>query len=108
MHSPIGSTMRSMFESLGEWNDVVVLAQKKFIAEQIRRAMARHHMTKAELAKRMHTSRSQVDAILDPDESGLTLQSLSRAAFALGLEPSITFRAAPSARGRRSRRSRAA
>jgi transcriptional regulator with XRE-family HTH domain len=98
-----------MFEELGEWDDVVLLAQKKIIAEKIRRAMAKQRMTKAALANRMGTSRSQVEAILDPNESGLTLQSLSRAAFALGLEPSITFRTAQPASVRRgSRRSRAA
>jgi DNA-binding Xre family transcriptional regulator len=51
--------------------------------------MAAKHVTKSELAKRMQTSRSQVEAILDGDDPGLTLVTLSRASFALGLRPDI-------------------
>ena len=82
-----GSTLQSFFEELGEWEDVEALAQKKIIAETLRREMVRQHVTKSELAKRMETSRSQLDAILNGDDPGLTLVSLSRASFALGLRP---------------------
>jgi len=87
-----GSTLQSFFEELGEWEDVEALAQKQIIAETLRREMVRQHVTKSELAKRMGTSRSQLDAILNGDDPGLTLVSLSRASFALGLRPEIRFR----------------
>jgi transcriptional regulator with XRE-family HTH domain len=86
-----GSTLKSFFEDLGEWEEVEALAQKKIIAETLRREMAKQNVTKSELAKRMETSRSQLDAILDGEDPGLTLVSLSRASFALGLRPEIRF-----------------
>jgi len=93
-----GSTLQSFFEELGEWEDVEALAQKKIIAETLRREMVRQHVTKSELAKRMETSRSQLDAILNGDDPGLTLVSLSRASFALGLRPEISFTSREAAR----------
>src|SRR5208337_554520 len=61
VHSPVGSTLRSPFETLGEWEDVVALGQKKIIAEQIRREMIKKRVTKTELAKRLSTSRAQIE-----------------------------------------------
>ena len=40
--------------------------------------------TKGEMAKRLETSRAQLDRILDPKNTGVTLDALSRAATALG------------------------
>lgn len=91
-HSPIGSTLEEVFTSFGMWDEVVLLGQKKVIAERLRREMTRQNVTKTELARRMNTSRSQVEMLLDPANTGLTLQSLSRASFALDLEPAVTFR----------------
>ncbi len=88
-----GATLQSFFEELGEWEEVEALAQKKIISETLRREMVKKNVTKSELAKRMDTSRSQLDAILNGDDPGLTLVSLSRASFALGLRPEIRFTA---------------
>jgi antitoxin HicB len=87
-----GSSLRSLFQELGEWDEVEALAQKKIVAEALRRQMEKENITKAQLAKRMETSRTQVDAILNGNDPGLTLVSLSRAAFALGLQPDIRFK----------------
>jgi transcriptional regulator with XRE-family HTH domain len=86
-----GSTLRSLFEELGEWDEVEARVEKRVIAETLRRAMVKQNVTKSELAKRMDTSRSQVDAILNGEDVGLTLVSLSRASYALGLRPEIRF-----------------
>ncbi len=92
MNSHKGSSLRSLFEELGEWDEVEALTQKKIVAETFRREMAKRNITKSALAKRMATSRSQIDAILDANDPGLTLVSLARASFALGLSPEIRFR----------------
>ena len=95
-----GSSVRSFFEEIGEWDEVQALAQKKIIVERLRRAMEERHVTKSDLAKRIKTSRSQVDAILDASDPGLTLMTMVRASFALGLRPDIRFveEGAPKAR----------
>jgi hypothetical protein len=86
-----GSTLQGFFEEFGEWDDVEAHAQKRIIAETLRREMLKQHVTKSELATRMKTSRSQLDAILNGDDPGLTLVNLSRASFALGLRPEVSF-----------------
>jgi hypothetical protein len=40
-----GSSLRSLFEELGEWDEVEALTQKKIIAETLRREMAKRHIT---------------------------------------------------------------
>jgi antitoxin HicB len=87
----IGSSVRSFFEERGEWDEVQALAQKKIIAEVFRRKMEKDKITKAELAKRMATSRSQLDAILNAEDAGLTLTSIMRICAALALRPDFRF-----------------
>jgi plasmid maintenance system antidote protein VapI len=51
---------------------------------QIEKAMKKQRLTKAEMARRMETSRSQLDRLLDPDSNSVTLETLTRAARAIG------------------------
>ena len=53
-------------------------------ARQIGRQMKEQGVTKTEMAKRIGTSRAQIDRILDPCSHGLTVDTLARAAEALG------------------------
>ncbi len=57
---------------------------KRALASQIEQAMKEGHITKTELARRMETSRSQLNRLLDPDSDSLTLETLARAAQAMG------------------------
>jgi hypothetical protein len=59
-------------------------AIKRVIAWQLRREMQRKRITKKIMAGRLRTSRSQLDRLLDPQYSGVTLGTLSRAAMVLG------------------------
>jgi antitoxin HicB len=87
----IGSSLRSFYEELGEWDETEALALKKIVAETLRREMAKKRISKSVMAKRMDTSRSQLDAILDGNDPGLTVVSLSRASFALGMRPKFVL-----------------
>jgi antitoxin HicB len=49
-------------------------------------AMKVQHITRADLAKKLHTSRSQLDRLLDPEKTGVTLEALTRAAHGVGRE----------------------
>jgi predicted XRE-type DNA-binding protein len=60
------------------------VAVKRALTLQIERAMNENHLTKAEMARRMGTSRSQVNRLLDPETESVTLDALSRAAEAVG------------------------
>jgi Phage derived protein Gp49-like (DUF891) len=48
--------------------------------------MARERMKKVEMARRMRTSRVQLDRLLDPDNDSVTLATLRRAAAIVGRE----------------------
>lgn len=60
------------------------LALKQIIADQLLAAMAEGHVTKTAMAKKMGTSRMQLDRLLDPAYPSVTLSTLRRAAAAVG------------------------
>jgi antitoxin HicB len=49
-------------------------------------AMKEQNVSKAEMAKRMHTSRASLDRLLDPDRDAVSLSTLQKAATAVGRE----------------------
>ena len=59
-------------------------AIKELIAEQIAAAMEQQGLTKVEMAARMRTSRRQLDRLFDPAIPSVTLDTLRRAASAVG------------------------
>ena len=59
-------------------------ALKKVVAHQLAEAMKDQKLTKVAMAKRMNTSRSQLDRLLDPHNQSLSLDTLTRAAAAVG------------------------
>lgn len=79
-----GSDFDDFLDEEGIREETEVKAIKKVIAFQIKKEMTRKHLTKTSLAKRMHTSRSAVDRLFQPDNDSLTLATLSKAATALG------------------------
>ena len=60
------------------------MAIKELIAEQIRAAMEKQGITKTAMAVRMHTSRRQLERLLNPENPSVTLSTLRRAATAVG------------------------
>lgn len=83
-NSHVGSTFESFLQEEGIQEEVDVLAQKRAIAWQIEQAMEEIGITKVEMAARMKTSRTQVDRLLDPDNDKVQLDTLQRAARAVG------------------------
>ena len=59
-------------------------ALKEIIADQIKAAMDEQKLTKTEMAARMRTDRRQLDRLLDPTNTSVTLSTLRRAANAVG------------------------
>jgi len=66
-------------------------ATKTAYAAELTAVMQRDGVSRAELARRMHTSRSTVGRVLDPADESVTLSTLSRAAAALGREPAVSL-----------------
>lgn len=64
---------------------------KQAYVRELRRAMDDQGVSRAELARRMGTSRSTVARVLDPAETGVTLATLERAARALDRDASVSL-----------------
>jgi hypothetical protein len=95
MKRPIGSSFESFLEKRGIKDDVELRAQKEMVPEQIREAMDRKRISHSSLASSMCTSRTVLHRLLDPGDTGVTLDMLSRVARALGLGLKISLARAP-------------
>lgn len=79
-----GSTFDSFLGEEGIREEVEAVAIKRVLAWQLEQAMREQQKTKQSMAKQLHTSRSQLDRLLDPRNVSVTLDTITRAARALG------------------------
>ena len=80
----LGSDFDSFLEEEGMFAEVEAGAIKKLLALQIQEVMREHRLSKTALSKKMRVSRAALDKLLDAESNFVTLQTLERAAFALG------------------------
>ncbi len=81
-----GSSFDDLLKEEGTYEEVTTRAIKRVLSRQIAKLMTNEGLTKSELARRMGTSRAQLDRFLDPDNGSVTLATLVRAAGAVGRE----------------------
>jgi len=67
------------------------MAVKRELATEIERCMKSEGLSKPRMARRMGTSRSQLDRVLDPTCTAIQLDTLVRAALAVGRNLEIQF-----------------
>ena len=79
-----GALFEDFLKDQGSYEDTTEQAVKRVLAFQLTQAMKEQNITKVEMAKRLETSRSQLDRLLDPQNDGVTLSVLSRAAQIVG------------------------
>lgn len=79
-----GSNFDDFLKEEGIFEEVQAKALKRGIAEQIEDSMQSAKLTKMAMADKMATSRSQLDRILDPNNLSVQLDTLIRAARAVG------------------------
>jgi len=84
MNQYTGSNFDDFLAEEGILEEVTARAHKRLLALQLQDAMDEVQITKSEVAGRLQTSRSQVDRLLDPDNTAVTLDSLERLARAVG------------------------
>ena len=80
----IGSSLEDFLQEEGRLEEARQVAAKRVLVWQLQQAMENLHLNKAEMARRMHTSRSQLDRLLDPDNDKVQLDALNRAAAIVG------------------------
>lgn len=79
-----GSRFDDFLKEDGVFDEVQAKALKRALAEQIEEGMTAAKLTKLEMARKMDTSRSQLDRVLDPDNVSIQLDTLMKAARAVG------------------------
>jgi len=82
--SPRGSSLEQFLEEDGHLEAATRVAVKRVIAWQLHEEMKRRKLTKTAMAKMMQTSRMQLDRVLNPDDNNVTLETLQKAASAVG------------------------
>ena len=82
----IGSTFDSFLREDGIYEEVASAAIKRVLARQLEAAMKEKNVTRSEMARQMHTSRAALNRLLDPENASVTLNTLFKAATAVGRE----------------------
>jgi len=80
----IGSSFDDYLKKEGAYEEINAVAVKRVLAWQLQQAMEKQSMSKNQMAKRMQTSRTQLDRILDPENDRIQLDTVIKAAKALG------------------------
>lgn len=80
----IGESFDSFLREEGIYESVTATAIKRTLALQIEREMQAQNISKSEMARRMKTSASQLGRLLDPDNDRIQLDTLVKAASAVG------------------------
>ena len=81
-----GSTFSAFLKDEGTYDETTAVAVKRVLAFQLEQAMEKEHLSKNQMARRMKTSRSQLDRILDPENPNIQLDTILKAASVLGRE----------------------
>lgn len=92
----IGSRFDDFLRQQGTYARTQAVAIKRVLAWQLAQEMKKQNLTKSAMAKRMETSRSQLDRLLDPENAEVQLDTLTRAARAVNCELHFEFAATTS------------
>jgi hypothetical protein len=79
-----GSSFDSFLEEENLLKESEAVALKRVISWQLKAAMSAKHVSKTQMAQCLHTSRSQVERLLDPMNVGVSIGTVARAARAVG------------------------
>jgi DNA-binding Xre family transcriptional regulator len=88
-HKNMGSNLDDFLHEEGILAEVERDAIKEIIASQILNLMQKQKISKVEMSRRMGTSRSALDRLLDPTNTSVSLKTLDKAACSLGKKLNI-------------------
>lgn len=91
MNKHRGSTLDDFLREEGVYEEVHAATLKRMVADLLRQGMEREGLSKPEMARRMGTSRSQLDRVLNPANVTIQLDTLMKAARAVGQNVRILF-----------------
>jgi antitoxin HicB len=91
----LGSSFDDFLRDEGIYEEVTSVAWKRVLSWEVTEAMKKGGITKSEMAKRMKTSRSQLERFLDPENPNVLLETVQKAAAAVGKRVTIGLEDAP-------------
>jgi antitoxin HicB len=80
----LGSNFEDFLAEEGILEECRASAIKFKLARELEKAMADRNITKAEMARKLKTSRTGVDRLLDPANTSITLNTMAKVANLLG------------------------
>jgi antitoxin HicB len=80
----LGSRFEDFLAEEGILEECRAAAIKFKITRELEKAMTEQNLSKAEIAKRLKTSRTGVDRLLDPENTSITLNTMAKVANLLG------------------------
>ena len=80
----LGGSFNDFLKEEGILEECTETAIKRVLAWQIEQEMKKNNLSKSVMARKMKTSRSSLDRILDPINESVTLHTLKKAAHAVG------------------------
>ncbi len=83
-HDYSSSSFDSFLDEHGIREEAEAVATKRVLAWELEQAMRKQQKTKQAMARELHTSRSQLDRLLDPRNTAVSLDTITRAAKVLG------------------------
>ena len=83
-HKNLGGSFNDFLDEEGILEECTETAIKRVLAWQIEQEMKKNNLSKSAMARKMKTSRSSLDRILDPVNESVTLRTLKKAAHAVG------------------------
>jgi len=87
----LGSNFDDFLAEEGLLEQAETVAVKRVLAFQVEQLMKEQNLSKTEMSRRMKTSRASLERLLDPANQSVTLQTLDRAARALGKHLQISL-----------------
>lgn len=87
----VGGDFDDFLEEEGILHEVEAIAIKRVLVFQLQQEITRQGLSKTIMAKKMNTSRTSIDRLLNPDNDAVTLKTLWKAAAVLGKKLRIEF-----------------
>jgi len=87
----LGDRFDDFLKDEGMYEECTEAAIKRVLAMQLEDLMLQKHLTKSEMATKMHTSRAALNRLLDPENESVTLFTLKKAASVLGKKLRLEF-----------------
>jgi predicted XRE-type DNA-binding protein len=80
----IGSSFDDFLSEEKLLEEATAVAVKRVVAYQLEQKISESNLSKTEMARRMDTSRSSLNRLLDPENASVTLHTLQTAVQVLG------------------------